>query len=253
MNIIGKIVSGLVGATLVLSASLASAGTIAYASGKNNPWGNTTNDTAMNSAFGSGNWTRFNAYTLDVFTGAEFVFLDGSDSNANEFSSFLAANSAQIASYVTNGGHLFLNAAPNQGSSFDMGFGVQLKYTDFSSSVTVTAAGVAAGLTEGGLTTNYTGSSFAHATVSGADLSNLIAGPTGTVFGAKSVGAGFVAFGGQTTTNFHFPSSDSKALLVNELRYVDGGVGVVPEPASVVLFGLGMTFLVAMRRRKSAK
>ena len=254
-----KLLLCVVTAALTMAASLASASPIVYASGHTNPWNNTSNDTAMNSAFGANNWTRVNDYTVGMFTGANFVFMDGSNSNANQLSSFLLANDAVVSEFVNNGGHLFLNSAPNQGSSYNMGFGVTLHYpNNYSSTVTVTDAGVAAGLTTGGLATNYSGNQFGHATVSGGGISDLIEGLSGTVFGAKAVGAGFVAFGGQTTTNFHSPKPDSAALLVNELLYVADGAGAgaqneIPEPSTLALFGLGLAGVAALRRRKAAK
>ncbi|QNA89713.1 PEP-CTERM sorting domain-containing protein [Massilia sp. Dwa41.01b] len=239
-------------AIFLLMGSAAQAGTIHYGTGTNDPWNSATNDRAMDSAFGAGNWTKRWGFSTGVFEDADFVFLDGGDGNAVDFASFLANNSAVIANWVAAGGRLFLNAAPNVGGSFDMGFGVRLNYPGYAGSVTVTDAGVAAGLTEGGLTTSYWGTSFAHATVSG-EISKLIAsGDGGTVFGAMQFGKGFVAFGGETTTNFHGPYADAQALRVNALRYVAHAAtqgGEVPEPATVALVGMGLLAVCAVRRK----
>ena len=126
------------------SAAHAAPTSIVYETGTSNPWGNTTNDTAMNSAFGAGNWTKKNGFDINLLKGANFAFLDGSDSSANQFSAFLTNNSEAIDSFVSGGGHLFLNAAPNEGSSFSMGFGATLNYGNYySNSATVTADGIA--------------------------------------------------------------------------------------------------------------
>jgi hypothetical protein len=237
-------------AAALLFVSLAHAGTVVYETGTGNPWGNLTNDSAMDHAFGSGNWVKSNGFNTGMFSGASMVYLDGSDGQANQLSPFLSANQSVVESYVSNGGHLFINSAPNQGGTFNMDFGVTLHYQDFSGNATVTAAGVAAGLTAGGITTNYTGTSFSHSTVSGAGISDLVHGDTGIVFGAMNYGSGFVAFGGQTTTNFHSPNGDAQMLLANELKYV----AAVPEPETYAMFGagLGLLGLMARRRRRAA-
>lgn len=236
-------------AAALLFASLAHAGTVVYQTGTADPWGNLTNDNAMDSAFGSGNWVKHYGFNTGMFPGASMVYLDGSDSQAGQLSAFLSANQSVLQSYVSNGGHLFINSAPNQGGDFDMNFGVTLHYEDFSENAEVTSAGVAAGLTAGGITSSYSGSYFSHASLSGGGVSNLVQGDTGIIFGGMNYGSGFVAFGGQTTTNFHTPNGDAEMLLANELRYV----AAVPEPATYAMFGAGFGLLGLMaRRRRSA-
>lgn len=238
---------------LILSSLSVEAASYIYQSGPDNPWSNTTNDSAMNSAFGPSNWQRGNSYNISQILVSSAAFLDGSDSNANELSSFLNSNRSTLESWVNNGGHLFINSAPNEGSSFSLLFGATLNYPGFSGSALVTALGVAEGLTGGGITTGYVGSAFSHASITGLGLNTLITGTSGTILASMQQGAGFVMFGGQTTTNFHSPNADANRLLVNELTLMARGAQgaqSVPEPATIALMGLGFAGMAA-RRRKS--
>ena len=56
-----------------------------------NPWGKTTNQTAMNNVFGAGVWTQAN-YSVNpntVFSNATtYVMMEGSDANADALNTF---------------------------------------------------------------------------------------------------------------------------------------------------------------------
>lgn len=259
------LLAGTAAAALALSPLDAAAAPYAYMTGLGNPWGNTTNNAAMDAAFGAGNWDLYQGFTTTPFTNGTtaFVFVDGSDFGTLQFASFLAANGTVIENFVSGGGHVFLNAAPNIGGSFGMILGVTLNYggSTFSSTAAVTPAGIAAGLLTGGLTPTYGGIAFSHATVSG-PLTDLITGDAGTILGVMSYGSGLAMFGGQTTVNFHYPQPDATQLRVNQLLYAangavlpDGGNGngngtPVPEPAALGLLGSGLLGLALLRRRR---
>jgi hypothetical protein len=94
------------------------------------PWGTNTNINAMNQAFGVGNWIQ--AYYSSVNVNALFqpsvclIFMEGGDSHANAMNTFLQTNMTAIQNWVSAGGRLLVNAAPNQGGNINYGFGGML-------------------------------------------------------------------------------------------------------------------------------
>lgn len=261
MNTFGQIKTLVCASLLALGFAIpAMAAPIVYMTGTGDPWGiaaaNTgSNETAMNTAFGANNWSKSQGFSMAAFAAdTEFLFLDGSDAQAGQFSSFLASNQAALTAYVTNGGTMILNSAPNQGGSFSMGFGATLNNSNAAGTVYATQAGAASGIFNG-IATTYTGNSFTHAYVTGgAGYTSLLDDSSGhSAFGVQKVGNGTVGFGGMTLPYFHSPAADSRTLLANMLTYVASQeqVNNVPEPGSMLLIGLGLAGAALARRRKA--
>ena len=261
MNNFGQIKTLVCASLLAFGVAIpAMAAPIVYMTGTGNPWGVVaanagSNETAMNTAFGINNWSKSQGFSMAAFAAdTEFLFLDGSDGQAKQFSAFLATNNTALTTSVTNGGTLILNAAPNTGGSFSMGFGATLNYANGAGRVTATSAGIATGIFSN-IVTTYTGSSFSHAHITGGlDYISLLNDGSGrSAFGVKKVGNGMVGFGGMTLPYFHQPSTASRQLLANMLTYVSAqeNVSDVPEPGSMVLIGLGLAGAAFARRRKA--
>ncbi len=194
------------------------------------PWHVTTNEDAMNQAFGAGSWDdlRFETANPDsLLTRHTFLYLDGSDDGAIEMEAFIAANQTALESFVNRGGRVLINSAPNEGDGMSFGFGVSLAYNHMISAVE--AADPVHPIFVATDSTRFTGHAFAHATVTGANLRAIIqhTGAADTlVLAEKVVGRGRALFGAMTTDNFHDPQPAAHTLRINILRYAAG----VPLP-----------------------
>ncbi|MES2523391.1 MAG: PEP-CTERM sorting domain-containing protein [Gemmatimonadota bacterium] len=228
-----------------------------------NPWGESaTIASGWNQAFGEGNWGTTNYAGADagsIFSsGTRLVWLEGGDGSANTFNGFLITHRSTIETWVSNGGRLVLNAAPNVGGNIDFGFGgLTLNFGDSygSNAVAVDAAHQVFNGPAGAIGTSFSGTAFSHAFVTGAGLDAILVDEYGrTVLGELTFGAGRVLAGGMTTTNWHSPSPDAQNLNANLLSYADlGATTTVPEPSSMVLLAAGMLGLGVVARRKTTR
>lgn len=190
------------------------------------PWGSTSNESALTRVFGAGTWQDLRFETVSpvtLFSPANgFVFMDGSDNGATEMETFLNSNRSLMEGWVAGGGRLFLNSAPNEDNGMYFGFGANLIYSDSTSQGR--AALPAHPIFNGPFTpvgTDWTGSSFGHATVTGTNLVVLITNTANgrIVLAQQAYGAGRVLFGGMTTHNFHSPATEAANLRANILYY----------------------------------
>ena len=212
------------------------------------PWWSSSNPDAMNAAFGA-DWTLEafeTAVVATVFSPTTgFVFLDGSDSHASELATFLAANLTAIEAWVTAGGRLLLNSAPNEGGNINFGFGgVLLNYTAVDYTLThiwdITVLDLAYPPLTGPLvptTSTMSGTYYGHATITGGGCTPIAietGNPSKVILAEKCWGSGRVLFGGMTTNNFHSPATEAANWRSNLFTYLynnacGGGCTVTQE------------------------
>lgn len=226
------------------------------------PWGVSENESAMNDVFGIGGWfdSRYELVTAsDVFdAGTSLVFMEGGDNNADELEAFLGANMTLIEDWVSNGGCLLIQSAPNEGDGLAYPFGVTLSYPDFGGAGEAHAVDGSHPIFAGPflpVATDYTGNFFSHSSVSGGGIGGILMDGDGSfVLAELFTGSGLMLVGGMTTDNFHDPDPHSDNLTRNILFYLaNAKAQVVPEPATIVLAGTGALALFGgyrMRRRK---
>ena len=191
-----------------------------------NPWGSTTNDAAMNTAFG-GDWTlssfEFGSPGTIFSPATSFVFLDGSDGHATELNTFLITNLAAIEAWVFAGGSILINSAPNEGGDINFGFGgTTLDYPSYENTVTAVDGTHPAFIgPEVPTSTTMTGTYYSHARIIGTGYTNVLINGGDVVLCEKSWGAGTVMCGGMTTTNWHSPAPNAYNFRANLFVYLD--------------------------------
>ncbi len=150
-----------------------------------------------------------------------FVFMEGGDDHAIPMKNFIDDNITIIEDWVNNGGAIFMNAAPNYGGDIDCGFGgVTINYPVYSwvgDAIDPTHPIFNGPFTPVGL--SWSGTYFAHSSVSGGGVSDIIMGDLGSVLSEKAWGAGYVLVGGMTTTGWHTPSPECFNVRMNMFRY----------------------------------
>ncbi|RIH66069.1 HYR domain-containing protein [Mariniphaga sediminis] len=199
------------------------------------PWQN-GNVIGMNKVFGEGNWDDLRFSTVDpgILFSQEysFVFIDGCNDGAAAMETFINANTAQMESWVNDGGALFLNSAPNVDDGMNFGFGgFELTFPESTGEATTNNPGHpifnGPNLPVG---TQWTGDSFAHAIITPPEqnYTSLIVNTSSQkdVLTEIKWGKGTVLFGGMTLPIFQEPGFGSgphpeiENLHTNMLQYL---------------------------------
>lgn len=199
----------------------------------NQPWGQNTNEDAMDNVFGAGAWATLYYETFDasyLFSSSiHFIFLEGGDSSFDAFSAFMSAYGDSLNSWLNNGGRLLIMCAPNDplnAASVTLPDGVTLNSDAYYASAanSAYARDTSNAIFNGPNSTAYylTGNFFSHgyfgfATQHATALmqSNL----NEVVLAEDEVGAGLMVFGGLTTDNFQLPQPEAHSLLENIIYY----------------------------------
>lgn len=203
------------------------------------PWGSTNDQSAMNAAYGVGNWTFYNSYATaapnvgSIFSNTtNFVYLQGSAASDVTLKSFLGTNGSTILDWVSHGGNLLLESA---GWSTSITFGgATLNYdTGYSSSTgRLTAVGEKLFTSTPIANTSRSGSWLAHDAITaeeGVNLVTFIEGDTNShgvqpIVAGYQYGKGYLLYSGLTLYQFHSTTNggalgaDAPSWLLNMME-----------------------------------
>ena len=197
----------------------------------NLPWGQATNEDAMDNVFGAGAWTTlyyesFNSAYL-FSTSVKFIFLEGGDSSFAAFSTFMSTYGNSLTFWLNNGGRLLIMAAPNDplsSASVALPDSITLSADAYYASAANSAFtdDTSNSIFTGPNSTAYyfTGNFFSHGYFSGKHVIALMnSNLNEVVLGEDEIGEGLMVFGGMTTDNFQSPQPAAHSLLENIIYY----------------------------------
>lgn len=191
-----------------------------------------SNPLTLDAVFGPGFWSMAFYEYCDPYSifndNTCYVFMEGGESHTDYMEEFFTANQSLIEQWVYNGGSLFMNAAPNVGDGLSCGFGdVWLWYPyAWPGDVMNGPDALTHPIWNGPFTplaTEMWGPSYAHAYVTGSDLTPLIVDtytPDEWVLSEKAWGMGHLFFGGMTTASWHWPNTECVNIRQNMHSYM---------------------------------
>jgi hypothetical protein len=197
----------------------------------NQPWGQSTNEDAMDNTVGAGNWTTAYYETLvpsDVLSSSvSFIFMEGGDSSYAGFENFMQQYGTTLYTWISNGGRLLIMSAPNDpltSASLYLPDNIVLHsdafYGSAASSAYATDISNPIFSTPNTTAYSFTGDFFSHGYFTGSQVQRLMSSNLNEcVLGQDIIGSGFMVFGGMTTDNFHLPQPAAHSLLENIIYY----------------------------------
>jgi len=198
----------------------------------------------MTAAIGQ-DWHELTYETVDpqkLFSDSyNYIYLEGSDNNANELETFLGTNQQLIEDWVAAGNALFLNAGPNEGDGMNVGFGgVQLVRGTYDTAF-VKAPDMPV-FTDylATINTKFGGYPYSLAAVicpAGMDTTKILTSKNGTDLLVQATwGNGKILLGGMNLTGFHTPSSETYNFKINLHHYLKSlPIATVNSPIQITL------------------
>jgi hypothetical protein len=195
------------------------------------PWGQTTNEDAMDNVIGPGNWDTLYYETLDLNqtfnSGTKFIFMEGGDSSFSAFQSFMQTNLTTVYNWVHSGGELLIVSAPNDpltSATVTLPDSITLQSDAFYASAASSANAIDISNmlfnTPNSTAYSFTGDFFSHGYFTGGHVGALMESNLNEiVLGQDLIGSGVMVFGGMTTDNFQQPQPAAHSLLENIITY----------------------------------